>query len=323
MAKKEIKKAVAPKTKKVATTTKSKKEKIEEPTLSEKDLLIKDIYGDESEKNYFDIPNTTQKTQTLGIIEEYDIDIKRLPEDILNLVNAFLNDFATFLSNTMNVSLIPVLTEKDSKAYSTLLTWVEPRKENLISLKTLNKGGITIKKETEKVVVDSSNVSGFNPSVVTHQSQTPSTPVHDVKQLNPREANGGTYQHTINNSPATPPPSHITENKNIHHEMMSKSTAFQEVHKNQNYQMFSTTPVVPQLNNLEYISSYAENIMSLINSTFQMIHWKYVPLDAVKNIIDKAEKGLQYEIIDSGDGYYYINIKRDGDTVSTPKFKIQ
>ena len=105
--------------------------------------------------------------------------------------------------------------------------------------------------------------------------------------------------------------------------MMSKSTAFQEVHKNQNYQMFSTPPVVPQLNNLEYISSYAENIMSLINSTFQMIHWKYIPLDAVRNIVANAEKVLQYEIIDSGDGYYYINIKKDGDMVSTPKFRVQ
>lgn len=307
MAKKEIKKVVESKTKKVTTT----KEKKEEPSLSEKDLLIKEIYGDEPEKSYFDIPNTTQKTQTLGIIEEYDVDIKRLPEDILNLVNDFLNDFATFLSNTMNVSLISVLTEKDSKAYDKLLLWVESRKANLSSLKTMNKGGITMKKETVSNLSVNSNVP-----------QTPSTPIHDIKQLNPREANGGTYQHTINNNPATPPPSHIVENKNIHHEMMSKSTAFQEVHKNQNYQMFSTTPVVPQLNNLEYISSYAENIMSLINSTFQMIHWKYIPLDAVRNILDNAEKGLQYEIIDSEDGHY-INIKRDGDTVSTPKFKIQ
>jgi hypothetical protein len=319
MAKKEIKKVVAEKTKKAVTATKPRKEKVDEPKLSEKEVLIRDIYGDEPEKSYFDIPNTTQKTQTLGIIEEYDIDIKRLPEDILNLVNDFLNDFAMFVSNTMNVSLIPVLTDKDSKAFSSLLSWVESRKENLISLKTLTKGGITIKKETEKVVVDSSNISGFNPSNVTPPAPTP---IHDIKQLNLREVNGGTYQHTISSTPVAHP-SHITENKNIHDEMMSKSTAFQEVHKNQNYQMFSTTPVVPQLNNLEYISSCAENIMSLINSSFQMIHWKFIPLDAVKSIVDNSEKNLQYEIIDSGDGYYYINIKKDGDMASTPKFRVQ
>jgi hypothetical protein len=309
MAKREIKKVVATKTRK-EVTTKVSKEKVQEPTLSQEEILIKDIYGDEPEKSYFDIPNTTQKTQTVGLIEECDIDIKRLPEDILNLLNDFLNDFATFLSNTMNVSLIPILTDKDSKAYSSLLSWVEPRKENLLLLKTLNKGGVTIKKETE--VLNTSNVNPPAP-----------TPVHEIKQLNPREVNGGTYQHNLNNTPVAPPPSHITENKNIHHEMMSKSTAFQEVHKHQNYQMFSTTPVVPQLNNLEYISSYAENIMSLINSSFQMTHWKFIPLDAVKSIVDNAEKNLQYEIIDSGDGYYYINIKRDGDMVSTPKFRVQ
>ena len=72
----------------------------------------------------------------------------------------------------------------------------------------------------------------------------------------------------------------------------------------------------------ERIGDYSKNIMEIVNSTFQMIHWQYIPIDILKGILANADKGLGYEVVEiSGTSECYINISRGGDKFSTEKFK--
>jgi len=62
--------------------------------------------------------------------------------------------------------------------------------------------------------------------------------------------------------------------------------------------------------------------MEIINNTFQMLHWGYIPLDVLKGILSSADNTFGYEIVESNDDYY-INISRGSDKTTTPRFKVQ
>ena len=286
-------------------------DKVVEPQLSESELLIKEIYGDEPIKNVIPFPNSTQKTQTTGIVEEFAIDVKRLPQDILNLVNDFITDFTTLASNPMMVQLVNAIIEKDTKSFNALKEWVEPVKDKLLRLKIKTVGGISITTdntaEGSKKVIDSNNINSAINSMPINQGVT-----HTTQTINQPQSN---VAHTIN------PSAGVVENKDIFQKIMSESNAFSDVHKNQN--PFQSQPeqkivVAPE----KYIKDYADSIIASINGSFQIIHWGYIPLDVLKGILSNADSSFGYEIVQgTEDGY--INISKGSDKVSTPRFKIQ
>lgn len=311
-----------------------------EPKLSETELLIKDIYGDEPIKDSVPFPKSEQKTQTGGIIDEYGIEINRLPQDILNLVNDFLSDFTTLTQNPMMVQLVASIIEKDTKAVNALRDWVEPKKDKLIALKVKTKGGISVVQGTSegntKKVVDANsinNVVNSMPNNTTennnNQQNQEQKVVHGENPLIMREPTGS-YIHSVhskNTNPSIPlnplannMPNGMTENKQIHYEMLNKSNHFADVHKQQNLQYVppQIEPVAPE----KYIVDYSKNIMDIINSTFQMLHWKYIPLDTLKGILASADNTFGYEIVQSESEGGYINITRGEHKATTPRFAI-
>jgi hypothetical protein len=319
--------------------------KKDEPTLDETAILIKDIYGDEPVKDYVPFPQSEQKTQTIAILSEFNIDRTRLPLDISLSVDDFASDFTVFTSNPMMIQMVSTIIEKDTKAFNDLSNWVEPRKDKLIALKIKTVGGVSVTKsepisdnQNGKVVVDSNNINNVINSIPNNNTQpiqnaTPNqnqqSVSHGENPLIPRQPTGS-YQHNIhsnpvnnNVSPSNPIANHnmgMTENKNIHHEMLNKSNHFADVHKQQNLQY--TPEVVAPVSNLQYLQDYSKNIMEIVNSTFQMIHWQYIPIDTLKGILANADKGLGYEVIQiTGTDECYINISRGGDKISTEKFK--
>lgn len=330
--------------KKVVNEKPKTEEKKDTPTLDETALLIKEIYGDEPVKEYVPFPQSEQKTQTIAILSEYNIDRTRLPSDVSLAIDDFASDFTVFTSNPMMIQMVSTIIEKDSKAFTALSNWAEPRKEKLIALKIKTVGGVSVTKsepvsdnQNEKVVVDSNNINNVINSIPNNaqpiQNTTPNqnqqAVSHGENPLIPRQPTGS-YQHNIhsnpvnnNVSPTNPVANHnmgMTENKNIHHEMLNKSNHFADVHKQQNLQY--TPEVVAPVSNLQYLQDYSKNIMEIINNTFQMIHWKYIPIDVLKGILANADKGLGYEVIQiSGTDECYINISRGADKISTDKFK--
>ena len=320
--------------------------KKDEPTLDETALLIKEIYGDEPVKDFVPFPQSEQKTQTIAILSEYNIDRTRLPLDVALSIDDFANDFTVFTSNPMMIQMVSIIIEKDTKAFTAISNWVEPLKEKLIALKIKTIGGVSVSKsepvsdtQNQKVVVDSNNINNVINSIPNNQAQQPvqntntnqnqQSISHGENPLIPRQPTGS-YQHSIhsnpvnnNVSPTNPVANHnmgMTENKNIHHEMLNKSNHFADVHKQQNLQY--VPEVVAPVSNLQYLQDYSKNIMEIINSTFQMIHWKYIPIDILKGILANADKGLGYEVIQiSGTDECYINISRGADKISTDRFK--
>lgn len=312
-----------------------------EPTLDETALLIKDIYGDEPVKDFVPFPQSEQKTQTIAILAEFNIDRTRLPLDVALAVDDFASDFTVFTSNPMMIQMVSIIIEKDTKAFNALSNWAEPIKDKLIALKIKTVGGVSVTKsepvsdtQNGKVVVDSNNINNVINSIPNNtqpiQNATPNQNVsHGENPLIPRQPTGS-YQHNIhsnpvnnNVSPSNPVANHnmgMTENKNIHHEMLNKSNHFADVHKQQNLQY--TPEVVAPVSNPQYLQDYSKNIMEIVNSTFQMIHWQYIPIDTLKGILANADKGLGYEVIQiSGTDECYINISRGADKISTEKFK--
>lgn len=325
------------KTTEATTTVDEIKEPVKkEPQLSEEELLIKEIYGDEPIKDSVPFPKSEQKTQTGGVIDEYGIEINRLPQDTLNLVNDFLTDFTTLTQNPMMVQLVASIIEKDTKSVNALRAWVEPKKDKLIALKIKTKGGVSVVQNTTegntKTVVDANNINNVVNSMSnenTNQVPTQQQVVHGQNPLIAREPTVS-YIHSIhskNTNPSIPlnplantPSNGMTENKQIHYEMLNKSNHFADVHKQQNLQYVpeQIVPVAPE----KYIVDYANSIMDIVNSTFQMLHWQYIPLDVLKGILTSADNTFGYEIVESGE-YYYINISRGKDKTQTPKFKVQ
>ncbi len=319
--------------------------KKDEPTLSETDILIKEIYGDEPAKDYVPFPQSEQKTQTIAILSELNIDRTRLPLEVALAIDDFASDFTVFTSNTMMVQMVATIIEKDTKAFDALSNWIAPRKDKLIALKIKTVGGVSVTKsepvsdnQNGKVVVDSNNINNVINSIPNNNTQptqnttpTPTQQVvtHGENPLIPRQPTGS-YQHSIhsnpvnnNVSPLNPVANHnmgMTENKNIHYDILNKNNHFADVHKQQNLQY--TPEVVAPVSNSQYLQDYSKNIMEIVNSTFQMIHWQYIPIDTLKGILANADKGLGYEVIQiTGTDDCYINISRGGDKISTEKFK--
>ena len=216
------------------------------------------------------------------------------------------------------------------KLYSSLgftETWTE--KDELITLKMKVKGGVSVVSDNTntKTVIDASNINNVmnsmpsNNNTNTNANQPQVT--HGQNPIIAREATGS-YQHHIHSNPVSSisnnQPKGITENKQIHYEMLNKSNHFQDVHKQQNLQYVpeQIIPVSPQ----KYIEDYSKSIMDIINSTFQMLHWKYIPLSVLKGILSSADNTFGYEIVQGGNDYY-INISRGNDKTSTPKFSVK
>lgn len=95
---------------------------------SELEILLERVYDNDTPINVTDFPVSDMKTQTKTFIDLYKIDISRLPQSIVDLINDLLVDFTVFISNTRNVSIIPAIMEKDLKAQTALKEWVEQRK---------------------------------------------------------------------------------------------------------------------------------------------------------------------------------------------------
>ena len=331
-------KIVADKTE--STKAEPKKEPVKvaapiKPQISETDLLTKEIYGDEPLKDAIPFPKSEQKTQTISLVDEYNIDVQRLPSAILNLINDFVSDFTTLTQNPMMIALVSSIIQKDSSASNSIREWVEPRKDKLIALKIKVKGGVSVVKDDKTVsnaqtTVNQSNTAPTNvappPTNTTQQQPQQQQVAHGENPLIPRQPTGS-YQHHIHSNPAVAPNPldnnrhiSVTENKDIHYEMLNKSNHFADVHKQQNLQYVpeQIVPVAPE----QYIQNYADSIMASINGGFQMIHWGYIPLDTLKDILARADNSFGYEIVQSDEGSY-INVSRGGHKVATPRFQMK
>jgi hypothetical protein len=298
---------------------KSENKKEPEIKLSETDLLFKKIYGNEPIKDAIPIPVTEQKTQTTTIVNEYNIDVQRLPQGVLDLVNSFTSVFNTILQNPLLASnYISDFLDKDTKSFNAIKEWVESRKDNLVSYKLKTKGGTSTANVSTKVIVNAENVNTIkNIPANTQQPQIN----HGQNPLTPRDLNGGgTYQHHIHSNPIVNNP-HINnvENKNIHHEMLAKNNHFGDVHLQQNPSQHIEQKVVvsPQ----QYIQDYSNGIMTAINGHFRMAHSGYIDLDTLNSILNSLDKSFEYEIIQNGKESY-LNISKGEDRVTTPKFSI-
>ncbi|MBK7362920.1 MAG: hypothetical protein IPJ01_11530 [Micavibrio sp.] len=332
----EKKKKSDDKLKKESTVDESKKPlkeekksvEVEAPKLNETDLLIKEIYGDEPIKDAIPFPKSEQKTQSGGVIDEYNIDVQRLPQDILNLVNDFVSDFTTLTQNPMMVQLVASIIEKDTKSVNALRDWVEPKKDKLIALKIKVKGGVSVVQSegSTKTVVDANNINNVvnsMPNNTNNQTNVnqPQQVVHGDNPLIPRQPTGS-YEHKIHSNPVIPNnnPTAGIENKQIHYDMLNKSNHFADVHKQQNLQ-YQPEQIVP-VTSERYIQDYMKSIMETINNTFQMLHWQYIPLDVLKGILATADTSFGYEIV-QGDEGSYINISKGNDKVTTPRFQMK
>lgn len=279
---------------------------------SEIDVLIEKIYDNPLPIGVQPFPTTDIKTQTKTLIDNNKIDQSKLPQEIVDSINDLLVDFNVFLSNTMNVGIIPTVMEKDAKSYNLLNDWVTKRKEFIDKLNP------QIKEPTfvPPAIASNPQNSSFNASAqninINQQSgifrQAGSTYFH-----NPTATSS--QSHALSNS-------HIpsTENKNIHVEMTMKSIERQQKFNEQTRNGILSQK--PEIDKEKYLNDYSNTIMGQINNTFQMIHWKYIPMDTLKTLLNNCDKSLNYEVYDCGDASY-IKITDGVFVFESPKFAIK
>lgn len=296
-------------------------EPIEENLLSETEQLVLEIYGNEPVKANIPIPVSGQKTETNTLVKDYNLDISRLPEYIVNLIDDYAKDFTEYMNNPANYAIIPQIQKKDDLASKAIISWIEPKKELFKKLKEKSAGGVSVVENQtneilNKTVIDSKNVNDLLKSMP-QKKQTENkteTPKSNTTQSSPffRQAEGGTYQHHIHSNPVkhydpmNPLGNHQsnkTENKNIHHEMMAKSNPYSSVHAQQNLSQTNQESFV-EIDANKYIQDYLESIIVGIKNSFQMIHWGYMPFDVLQDILSKCDKKFIYEIVKEIDGVY-------------------
>lgn len=325
-------KAEKPKNEKpIVNKPKAKELSAEEIAEQEKSSLISSIYGDGALQNIVPFPDSTLQTQTKNIITEFAIDVARLPQNIADAVNALVGDFTAFVTNPMMIGTIPVIMDKDLTALNLLRAWVEPRKAMLSDLKFKTQGGIKTTNANPNVVVPAQNPTGMNVNTNPNPSVTVSNvpvdnnqniPLHNQNNFMPRNPES-TYQHNIShpNPLGGANPMGTSENKNIHYEMLTKANPeiLKQHHAQQN-PVFNPTPVY--LDPEKQLIDYTTSVMDAIKSTFQMIHWGYIPLDVLQGVLQTCNKSYSYEVISSGKESY-INISNGTHNASTDKFAIQ
>lgn len=287
------------------------------PEKTESEVLLEKIYDNEIPNNVLDFPNSDLKTQTKTLIDKNSIFVSKLPQSIIDLTNDLINDFNIFLTNTMNVSMIPVIMEKDLKCVEVLKNWIEPRKDFIDKYNQLN--------PTANNLPQTINT---NPTTSVQNTTSLNTPPANisVKQVEPliRQAHS-TYTHHANNMPnaggtTTPAPNPISDNKDIYNQLLAESIKKQQ--KIQEDTRNGILPVKQEIDEEKYFKDYTATIINQINSTFQMIHWKYIPMDTLKNMLLGCDKKFFYEIVENGE-MSYLRISNSSYNFESEKFAIK
>lgn len=312
--------------------------------LSEVEQLNLDIYGNEHLKDFVPFPKSEQKTQIVTLIKEFNIEVGRLPQNILDLINDFATDFTTFTNNPMMFNLIPEIQKKENIATVELTNWINSRMDKFTLLRQKTNGGISFvtneNEQANKTVVDSNSVNDILKNMPqstknTNQNNNQNQQHQQGVNFNPiRQADAGTYQHHIHSNPAQPNnitpqnplgnhPMGMVENKNIHHEMLSKSNHFMDVHKQQNLQY--NPPPTPKVEPKEYLKNYLDSIMSSVTGYYKFIHYGFIPVDDLKHILSTCDKAFTYEIVQdkNNNEWFYLTISNVTDKVTSDKFKVQ
>lgn len=290
----------------------------EKKTVESVNVSLDDtIYGEESDKNVLPFPQSDLQTQTKNIIKEYDINVNRLPQNIVDSINDFIQIFSEFVSNPNQFNLIGAIMDKDLVSSNLLKSWVEDKKENLLKLKETKKS-----EEPKEIpeylqnVLDSAKNETNIPAINNDNGIFPRQPV-------------STYQHNI-----APPPQQNTnllngvfptgENKNIHYDMLSK--AYPQIRANDTAQQNWTGQVTTQsevvIDRDKMFVDYVNSVINSIKNTFQIIHWGYIPLDTLNNLLNNCDKTYKYEVVNNGDNSF-INITFNGKTIKTDSFSIK
>ena len=284
-------------------------EKKEEPSL---EFLV---YGEESDKNILPFPQSDLQTQTKNLVLQYDIQLNKLPQNIVDSVNLFIQDFSVFVTNPMQVNLIGVIMEKDTNSFNLINKWTENKKEMLLELKEKNK---IEKKNTELP---------NNIQQILSEPLQPNTPQPNANEnAFPRQPIS-TYQHNISTPTA---PSQLNgvfptgENKNIHYEILKNASASIIANDTAQQNWKGENPQQEVVIDKEKIfSDYCNSISSLIKSTFQMIHWGYIPLDALKTILNNCDKEYTYEIVNNEDNSFVKMTNKSSKTINSITFNIR
>lgn len=271
------------------------------------------IYGDEKEKNVLPFPQSDLQTQTKNIVTEYDINVNRLPQNIVDTLNDFIQIFSEFVSNPNQFNLIGAIMDKDLVSVNLIKSWIEDKKDLLLSLK-----------ETKKV--EAPKELPNNLQQVLNNAKNETTPqINNNNSVFPRQP-VSTYQHNI-----APPPQQNTnllngvfptgENKNIHYDMLSK--AYPQIRANDTAQQ-NWMGQVPLQNEVvidkdKMFVDYVNSIGSSIQNTFQVIHWGYIPLDTLNNLINNCDKLYKYEIVENGDNSF-VKVTYNDKTINTNNF---
>lgn len=310
---------------------------VKAPALTEVEQLILDIYGNEPVKVHVPIPASGQKTETNTLVKDNNIDISRLPDYLVNLIDDYAKDFTEYINNPTNYAIIPQIQKKDDIAYKALKSWIEPKKELFKKLKEKSAGGVSVVESksnevSNKTVIDSKNVNDLLKSMP--QKKQAESKVETAKSNSTqnapffRQAEGSTYQHHIHGNPVknydplnplgNHHPSSRTENKNIHHEMMAKSNPYSSVHAQQNFGQVNQESIVETDAN-KYLQDYLDSIIIGIKNSFQMIHWGFIPFNVLEDILSKCDKKFIYEIVKDGE-FVYLNISDGTNNASSEKF---
>jgi hypothetical protein len=275
------------------------------------------IYGDEKEKNVLPFPQSDLQTQTKNIVNEYDINVNRLPQNIVDTLNDFIQIFSEFVSNPNQFNLIGAIMDKDLVSLNLLKSWVEDKKDSLLSLKENNK------------LTEQSKEMPQHLQEVLNTAKNETTPqINNNDGFSPRQP-VSTYQHNI----ATPPPQQNNnllgifpngENKTIHYEMLTK--AYPQIIANDTAQQ-NWMGQVPLQNEVvidkdKMFVDYVISIGSLIQNTFQVIHWGYIPLDALNNLINNCDKLYKYEIVNNGDNSF-VKVTYNDKIINTNNFSLK
>jgi hypothetical protein len=274
------------------------------------------IYGDEKEKNVLPFPQSDLQTQTKNIVNEYDINVNRLPQNIVDTLNDFIQIFSEFVSNPNQFNLIGAIMDKDLVSVNLIKAWIEDKKDLLLSLK-----------ETKKV--EAPKQLPNNLKEVLNNAKNETTPqINNDNSVFPRQP-VSTYQHNI-----APLPQQNTnllngvfptgENKNIHYDMLSK--AYPQIRANDTAQQ-NWMGQVPLQNEVvidkdKMFVDYVTSIGSSIQNTFQVIHWGYIPLDTLNNLINNCDKLYKYEIVNNGDNSF-VKVTYNDKTINTNNFSLK
>jgi len=117
-----------------ATPPPAKEKKKEAP---KKLSLSEQTYGTDAPKEVSPFPVSEIQTQTHNLVKELYIDVTRLPQEIVDATNSFLVEFTQFANSPNMFQLIPVIQEKDLKAYTLIKAWAETKMNLLIQNKQI------------------------------------------------------------------------------------------------------------------------------------------------------------------------------------------